>query len=146
MSRHCARYTVVLGGRSFGSSRQANPPRKTHRRGRSYPRSKSGKMGYEFGGSVPFADWCQEAEEDFGDHQLVVLTSMPANLTVGRDTAALLVPSHYASEERVAELLERLGKPASANFIRNKLPESKKIRSGDLGEIFATGSLHEWQL
>ncbi len=50
----------------------------------------------------------------------------------------MIVPTHYASENRVADLLERLGKPASAKFIRAKLPESKKIRSGDLAEIFAT--------
>lgn len=87
---------------------------------------------------MPFADWCQEAEEDVGEHQLTILTTVPANLSIGRDGAALLVPTHYASEERVAALLDRLGKPAAANFIRNKLPESMKIRSGDLGEIFAT--------
>jgi len=87
---------------------------------------------------VPFTDWCEENEEDVGDHQLTVLTSITAKLTVGRDAAALVVPTHYASEERLAALLERLGKPAAAKFIRDKIPEGKKIRSGDLGEIFAT--------
>lgn len=87
---------------------------------------------------MPFVDWCQGAEVDVGAHRLTVLTSIPENLGIGRDAAALLVPTHYSSEERVAGLLDRLGKPAAANFIRSKLPESKKIRSGDLGEIFAT--------
>ena len=87
---------------------------------------------------MPFTDWCEEIEEDIGDHQLTVLTSIAAKLTVGRDAAALIVPTHYASEERVAALLERLGKPAAAKFIRDKIPEGKKIRSGDLGEILAT--------
>jgi hypothetical protein len=50
------------------------------------------------------------------------------------------VPTHYAAEERVADILRRLGKPAAAQFVEGKLPTSKSIRSGDLGEILAT----EW--
>ncbi|MGC4015075.1 MAG: SAVED domain-containing protein [Luteolibacter sp.] len=53
---------------------------------------------------------------------------------------AAIVPGHYASEEHVARALARLGKPAAAALVQNKLPTTKKIRSGDLGEIFAT----EW--
>jgi Cap4 SAVED domain len=87
---------------------------------------------------VSFDEWCQEAEEAVGNHQLAILTSIAEQLTIGRDSAALIVPAHYASEERLADLLEKMGKPAAANFIRNKLPKSKKIRSGDLGEIFAS--------
>jgi hypothetical protein len=40
-------------------------------------------------------------------------------------------------------LLEKLGKPASAKFIRDMLPAGKKIRSGDLGEILATEYVSE---
>ncbi len=87
---------------------------------------------------MSFDEWCQEAEDDVGNHQLAILTGVAEQLSIGRESAALIVPTHYASEERVADLLERMSKPATANFIRNKLPESKKIRSGDLGEIFAT--------
>jgi hypothetical protein len=92
---------------------------------------------------VTFDEWCQKAQEDVGEHQLTLLTSIAANLAIGRDSAALSVPTHYASEERMAALLERLGKPAAATFVRNKLPESKKIRSGDLGEILATEYVSE---
>lgn len=95
---------------------------------------------------MPFVDWCTENEEEVGEHQLAVLTSVAANLEVGRDAAALIVPTHYASEERIAALLDRLGKPASAAFIRGKLPEGKKIRSGDLGEILATEYVGEGTL
>jgi HamA len=86
----------------------------------------------------PFADWCSEAEEAVGNHSLTVLTAVAGNLHLGRDAAAQVVPTHYASEGRMAALLERLGKPASAEFIRKKLPEGPRIRSGDLGEILAT--------
>lgn len=55
------------------------------------------------------------------------------------ETAAV-VPGHYASEEQVARAFARLGKPAAAALIQGKLPTTKAIRSGDLGEIYAT----EW--
>jgi hypothetical protein len=87
---------------------------------------------------VPFADWCEQQEEAVGDHNLTVLTSLAAGREVGRDATALCVPTHYASEERIADLLQRLGKMASAAFIKQKLPEGSRIRSGDLGEILAT--------
>jgi hypothetical protein len=84
-----------------------------------------------------FADWCTDAEQEVGDHSLAVLTAVAANLHVGRDAAAAIVPTHYASEERIADMLEKLGKSAAANYIRQKLPEGPRLRSGDLGEIFA---------
>ena len=61
-------------------------------------------------------------------------------LDVGIKAAAAVVPGHYASEERVAHALRRLGKQGAAKLIEEKLPTTKQIRSGDLGEIFAT----EW--
>lgn len=87
---------------------------------------------------MPFGGWCEENEEDVGGHKLTVFTGITGRLASGRDAIAARISTHYASEERIASLLERLGKGASAAFIRNKLPQGKKIRSGDLGEIFAT--------
>ena len=58
----------------------------------------------------------------------------------GIQATAAIVPAHYASEEQVARALARLGKPAAAALIQRKLPTTKAIRSGDLGEIYAT----EW--
>jgi hypothetical protein len=92
---------------------------------------------------VPFADWCTKAEEEIGDHSLAVLTATAQDLHLGRDAAAEVLPTHYASEQRIAALLARLGKSASAAFIRQKLPEGPRIRSGDLGEIFATEYVSE---
>jgi hypothetical protein len=91
----------------------------------------------------PFADWCEEAEEAVGFHSLKVLTGVAANLAQAIEATAAVVPTHYASEERVAELLVRLGKPASAQYIQSKLPEGPRIRSGDLGEILATEYVSE---
>ena len=87
-----------------------------------------------------FNDWCTSVDMPVGNHFLRVMTGQAANLEVGIEATAAIVPSHYASEEQVARALKRLGKPAAAALIESKLPTTKQIRSGDLGEIYAT----EW--
>ena len=68
------------------------------------------------------------------------MTGQTAMLDTGVAATAAIVPGHYASAEHVARALGRLGKPAAAALIQGKLPTTKQIRSGDLGEIYAT----EW--
>jgi hypothetical protein len=68
------------------------------------------------------------------------MTAQGANLPTAIQATAAIVPTHYASEEQVARALARLGKPEAAALIQGKLPTTKAIRSGDLGEIYAT----EW--
>jgi hypothetical protein len=87
-----------------------------------------------------FNDWCLSVEEPIGNHRCRVITAQVAHLPTGVAATAAIVPGHYASEERVARALARLGKPAAAALIQDKLPTTKAIRSGDLGEIYAT----EW--
>ena len=87
-----------------------------------------------------FDGWCSHIDTPMEDHFLRVMTGQPADLCKGIQAAAMVVPRHYASEEHVAHALRRLGKPAAAALIEGKLPTTKAIRSGDLGEIFAT----EW--
>lgn len=87
---------------------------------------------------VIFWNWCDQAVEDVGPHALHVLSARPAETPQGRDAIAAIVPAHYAAEERVAGILRRLGKPAAAAFVEDKLPTTKSMRSGDLGEVLAT--------
>lgn len=87
-----------------------------------------------------FDDWCISVDAPVGNHHRRVMTAQAAHLAVGIQATAAIVPSHYASEKQVARALARLGKPAAAQLIESKLPTTKQIRSGDLGEIFAT----EW--
>ena len=54
-----------------------------------------------------------------------------------------LLPDYYIDPLSVASTLERLGKPAAAQKLRLKLPEVKKIRSGDIGEIITTDYIEE---
>ena len=87
-----------------------------------------------------FNNWCLTVDQQIGNHFCRVLTGQAASLPTGIQATASIVPQHYASEEQVARALARLGKPAAAALIQGKLPTSKAIRSGDLGEIYAT----EW--
>ena len=89
---------------------------------------------------VRFNDWCRSASTAVGNHGLRVLTGESAKLAAGIEATAAVVPGHYAAEEQISRALARLGKPAAAALIENKLPTTKGMRSGDLGEIFAT----EW--
>lgn len=89
---------------------------------------------------VQFNEWCVSADTPVGNHITRVMTGQAERLPVGIDTTAAIVPAHYASEEQIARAFQRLGKPAAAALIQGKLPTTKAIRSGDLGEIYAT----EW--
>lgn len=89
---------------------------------------------------MQFNYWCISVDRPFGNHHLRVMTGQAASLATGVQTTAAIVPGHYASEEQVARALARLGKPAAAALIESLLPTTKAIRSGDLGEIYAT----EW--
>lgn len=79
--------------------------------------------------------WCCFTDEQVNGHLLRILKADPLKIDTGTEAVAKIVPSHYASEERVARLMRQLGKAKAAAFIEQKLPSSKNIRSGDLGEI-----------
>jgi len=89
---------------------------------------------------VQFNDWCVSADGRVGHHFRRVTSSQAANLATGVQATAAVVPGHYATEDHVARALRRLGKPAAAALIEGELPTTKAIRSGGLGEIYAT----EW--
>jgi hypothetical protein len=89
---------------------------------------------------VQFNDWCDSADVPLGNHQIRLMTGRQSNAAIAIQTTAAVVPTHYAAEERIARALQRLGKPAAAQLIIDSLPQTVQIRSGDLGEIYAT----EW--
>lgn len=89
---------------------------------------------------VQFNDWCRTADSTVGAHSLRILTGDPALSEIGIAATAAVVPTHYAAVDRIAGILGRFGKIEAAKFVEGKLPTSKAIRSGDLGEILAT----EW--
>jgi hypothetical protein len=92
---------------------------------------------------IQFLAWCDAQQSHVSGHSLTVLRGRTADLAIGRDAIAALVPGHYASDEHIARVLEKLGRKAAADFVRQKLPTSKTMRSGDLGEILATEYIAE---
>lgn len=70
--------------------------------------------------------------------KVTVLTCDPAKTDEAVEEIAALVPKHYASTAHYASVLKNLGKDAAANLLKEKLPTSKSIRSGDLGEILGS--------
>lgn len=79
--------------------------------------------------------WVTSTEEQVGEHLLRHLVATQNDLNAGVDWAASVIPGEYASLERIASLLDRLGKSAAANYLKTKLPTGPTARSGDLGEI-----------
>jgi hypothetical protein len=83
-------------------------------------------------------NWChctsQTIKTKHELHKFVAdVTKQPAAIAA----VAAVVPSHYASETRIADILAKLGKHASAKYVRDKLPSSATLRFGELGEILA---------
>lgn len=83
-------------------------------------------------------DWCISHVESVNGHTLHLLNADATKLDVGIEALAGIVPSHYADHRRIEKLFKRLGKSATAKYIAEKLPQSKQLRSGDLGEILAS--------
>lgn len=89
---------------------------------------------------VQFGDWCNSTDSPVGNHHIRVMTGRAGDAAAGIQATAAALPGHYAAEEKIARALARLGKPAAAKLITDLLPQTPQIRSGDLGEIYAT----EW--
>lgn len=88
--------------------------------------------------------WCGIADQNLGNHLLRVITSDAAKIATGVTAVANSVPEHYVSARRVAHVLKTLGKPAAAALVTQKLPTTKAIRSGDLGEILGAAYIDEF--
>lgn len=86
---------------------------------------------------IDLEGWCKRSSSDIKFHTLTVLEAKPSGLPSLASALAAEVPLHYAAPNRVADILSRLGKPAVAEYIKTKLPQAAKSRSGDLGEILA---------
>ena len=90
-----------------------------------------------------FDEWCDQAEEDIGDHLLVLLRTDKSRRAQGIEALANAIPEQYVSNSRYARILEKLGKQAAADYLRDKLPKSKTVRSGELGEVLALSFIEE---
>lgn len=92
---------------------------------------------------IKFAKWCVETEEAVAKHKLRRLVVDAAKQAQAVRAVAKAVPDYYTDPQRMANLLKKLGKPAAAAHVQQKLPTRASIRSGDLGEILCNAYLHE---
>ena len=69
--------------------------------------------------TMEFDEWCEATDEVVNGHDLKVLSGSDDHLVDAQDKVAAIVPAHYASEEHVAHVLERLGKAAAAECVKN---------------------------
>lgn len=86
--------------------------------------------------------WCIENEESVQKHKLLRLALDATKQAQAVGAVAKAVPSYYVDPKRIAGLLRKLGKPAAAAHVEQKLPTQASIRSGDLGEILCTAYVH----
>jgi hypothetical protein len=82
-----------------------------------------------------FSEWCAENQSKVSKNTVIVLSADPSKLEHAKQFVAAAVPSFYTNPDRVAKLLQKLGKPAAAKYVADKLPLGPSLRSGELGEI-----------
>jgi len=84
--------------------------------------------------AINFDEWTKNSQFNENGYSLTILEVDDDSEAIDQLSSA--VPDHFTS--KYSTVLKRLGKPAAAQFLEVKLPTSKSIKSGDLGEIIAT--------
>lgn len=84
-----------------------------------------------------------EEIENSGRNTFRILELKPDEFDSFVSTVIDFLPTLYVDPSSIADTLERLGKQAAANKLRIKIPEAKKVRSGDIGELLATDYIEE---
>ena len=86
-----------------------------------------------------FREWCEIQRTARGQHKtFYALTEKAGGRVAVLPQLAERVRNHYDDMTRIAEDVARLGFPAAASILKERLPRSKRTRSGELGEILAT--------
>ena len=90
-----------------------------------------------------FDDWC-ELDEEVVDvpkskkKHLWKFTEKAGGRAAIKGRLCQMARSHYDSLENIADTVFRLGYGGAAAILHNRLPQTAKARSGELGEIIAT--------
>lgn len=92
--------------------------------------------------SMPAPDvldrWLAHARTTVGKHVLLICTEKSGACDDVLEELRDIVRSHYMAPDLMANRLAQLGASATARLLRERLPNKKTSRSGDLGEILAT--------
>lgn len=91
-----------------------------------------------------FAEWCTEiAAGCSAPHSHTMLTADVSKFDASVAIVANVIPDHFLSPSRLAEMFARLQRHEVAELIQNRLPESAQLKSGDLGEVLCTTFVRE---
>jgi hypothetical protein len=90
-----------------------------------------------------FTNWCEFQYWTVDGHDLVEVTADPGKIKIAVASVASSVPRAYVDPGRLAQMLRVLGKNKAADYLANKLPVSKTLRSGDLGEVLCSSFVDE---
>jgi len=85
-----------------------------------------------------FDPWCTSSESVNNIKTLRVLNERPQRQPKAVELLQTLVPKHYVQPALVRKWLKQWGYVEALKAVKNDLPEEKKARSGDIGEILAT--------
>jgi hypothetical protein len=92
---------------------------------------------------VLFKDWCDFNRRGTQSKRLWSLEEKQDGRTAIRNRLLNAVRSHYDDTQRIADDVQRLGYAGAAAVLRERLPRTKRARSGELGEILATELVEE---
>lgn len=91
-----------------------------------------------------FAEWCSEIIVGCAaPHRHTMLTADASKFDVSVSIVADVMPEHFLPTSRLAEMFARLQRHEVAELIRNRLPDTAQLRSGDLGEVLCTTFVRE---
>src|ERR1700674_1908815 len=90
-----------------------------------------------------FADWCGCERADTGRKHLLKFTEKVGGRAVVKANLPKVMRSHYDDAVRIAEDVAQLGYAKAAALLAERMPRSKRARSGELGEILATEVVEE---
>lgn len=95
-----------------------------------------------------FDDWC-DFNEDVLDaptpqkKRLWKFTEKVGGRAVVKDKLCQRARSHYDTLQNIADDVARLGYTGAATVLRGRIPQTKRTRSGELGEILAVELIEE---
>lgn len=90
-----------------------------------------------------YGKWCTTAKQQTGRKRYWRYTEKTGGRRSILPSFAQSLRSHYDRLDRIAEDVARLGYELAAKNLKAQLPQTKKGRSGDLGEILATEFVEE---
>ena len=86
-----------------------------------------------------FGDWSEVNETGLGKRKkLYKVTERPEGRLAIRDELIERVRSHYDKLEQIADDIGRLGFPGASTILKERMPQTLRERSGEMGEIVAT--------